>query len=350
MEYRRLGSTGLKVSAIGFGNWLNADDNETLERNTKIIQKAWELGINFFDTAEGYGKGKAEIQLGSALKTLNVQRQDIVISTKIYFGTAQDDFPNSRFLSRKHIIEGLNNSLKRLDLTYVDIVFAHRYDPQTPLEEVCRAFDWVVRHGWAHYWGTSEWTAQQILEAIGICDRLKLIKPVAEQPQYNMLVRDKFEWGYNNVFAQGYGSTIWSPLYQGILTGKYNEDILADGRFKNTDNPYLKSFYERTLGNPEYAAKVQSQLKQLGDLAKELNITQAQLSLAWALKNKDVSTAITSASRVEQLEETFKSIQAIKLITPEIETRIETILQNKPETQLNFKVQKPFPTRRDLYV
>ncbi|CAD8114126.1 unnamed protein product [Paramecium primaurelia] len=349
MEYRRLGATGLKVSAISYGNWVNSDDQATQDRNTQIIQKAWELGINFFDTAEVYGEGKAEIHLGHALKTLNVQRQDIVISTKI-FGGDGNDFPNSKYLSRKHIIEGLRNSLKRLDTPYVDIVFAHRYDYSTPLEETCRAFDWVIRHGLAHYWGTSEWTAQQIHQAIGICDKLSLHKPVVEQPQYNMMVRDRFEWEYESVFAAGYGSTIWSPLYQGLLTGKYNEDILADGRFKNSDNVYVKLFYQQILGDPEKRTKIQNQLKQLGEIAKELGVTQAQLSLAWALKNKDVSTAITSATKPEQLEETVKSVQVIKLITKEVEQKIESILSNKPTTSLNFKQMAPYPTRRDLYI
>ncbi|KAM3142472.1 hypothetical protein pb186bvf_005374 [Paramecium bursaria] len=352
MEYRRLGNTGLKVSAIAYGNWLNSNDPAAIEANIKIVQRAWELGINYFDTAESYGFGEAEQQLGVALKTLGVQRQDLVISTKIYFGGQKDVFPNSKFLSRKHIIEGLRNSLKRLQTPYVDIVFAHRYDPHTPIEEVVRAFDWVVRKGLAHYWGTSEWSAQQILEAIGVADRLGLTPPVVEQPQYNLFHRDRFEWEYEPVFSSGYGSTVWSPLFQGLLSGKYNEDLGAEGRLTTLkENVFVKGFIERNLSNPEEDInRIQTRLQQFGNIAKELKISQAQLAIAWVLKNKDVSTAITGVTRIEQIEDTVKAIPAIKLITSDIERQIEEIFKNKPQTTLNWKMMAPNKTRRDLYI
>ena len=199
MEYRFLGKTGLKVSAISFGNWLNSNDPTWQQRTIDLVKKAHSLGINFFDTAETYGYGEGERQIGVALKALNVPREDLVVSTKIFWEVNGNRL-NRVGLSRKHINEGFNNSLKKLQLDYVDIVFCHRFDNYTPLEETCRAFDDIVKSGRAFYWGTSEWTAAQIFEAFMVCERFNLIKPVVEQPQYNMIIRENFEKGLGRVF------------------------------------------------------------------------------------------------------------------------------------------------------
>ena len=220
MEYRYLGPTGLKVSVVSWGNWVN---NASEKLTVDSVKLCLEHGINFFDTAEAYGLGAGETLLGKALKELNVQREKVVISTKIYrCGTD----PNDSFLSRKHIIEAIRNSLKRLQLDYVDVIFCHRYDRYTPLEETCRAMDWVINQGLAHYWGTSQWSASQIMEAYKICDKLNLIAPVVEQCNYNMMVRDRVESEYRDLFKRyKMGTTIWSPLESGILAGRYQEDI-----------------------------------------------------------------------------------------------------------------------------
>ena len=241
MEYRYLGPTGLKVSVVSWGNWVNNASDQLIVDSVKFCL---EHGINFFDTAEIYGHGGAEISLGKAFKELNVQREKIVVSTKI-FNCGTD--PNDSFLSRKHIIEGIRNSLKRLQLDYVDVIFCHRYDRYTPLEETCRAMDWVINQGLAHYWGTSQWTASQIMEAYKICDKLNLIAPVVEQSNYNMMVRDRIESEYRDLFKRyKMGTTIWSPLESGILAGRYLNGIPDDSRYKlkndgaaNNIQPYL---------------------------------------------------------------------------------------------------------------
>ena len=234
MEYRYLGPTGLRVSVVSWGNWVNnANDKLTVES----LKFCLEHGINFFDTAEVYGLGGAETSLGKALKELNVQREKVVISTKIY-RIGMD--PNDSFLSRKHIIEGVKNSLKRLQLDYVDVVFCHRYDRYTPLEETCRAMDWVINQGLAHYWGTSQWSASQIMEAYKICDKLNLIAPVVEQCHYNMMTRDRVESEYRDLFKRyKMGTTIWSPLESGVLAGRYLNGIPEDSRYnlKNDNAP-----------------------------------------------------------------------------------------------------------------
>lgn len=243
MEYRQLGPTGIKVSVISFGNWVNSNTQEAKQLTIDCVKKAWDLGINFFDTAELYGFGEAEVQFGEALRLLNVPRHHLVVSTKIYWGTASG-VPNTRGLSRKHVIEGAKNSLKRLGLDYVDIIFCHRPDYETPMEETCRAFDWLIRQGLTFYWGTSEWNAEDIAEAHMICDKYGLVKPVAEQPEYNLFIRDKMEFGYRHLFADNkLGTTVWSPLASGVLTGKYNNGIPEGSRFDKNEN--LKGIFAK---------------------------------------------------------------------------------------------------------
>ena len=308
MIYRYLGNTGLRVSVLSLGNWLNnEDDAQTLE----CTKAALNNGINFFDTAEIYGFGAAETTLGKALKELNVPREKIVVTTKI-FRIGND--PNDSFLSRKHIVEGLNNSLKRLQLDYVDIVYCHRYDMKTPMLEVCTSMNWVINKGLALYWGTSEWTACQIMEAYDICEKLGLIKPVVEQCEYNMFRREKMEKEYRDLFKRyKMGTSIFSPLKCGILTGKYMNEIPEDSR-ANSKNERTKSMMER---NDYFKNKkeIDNKLTQLKAIAEnKLNCSLAQLAIAWVIGNPDVSTCILGASKGSQIEENVKAIEVLKKI------------------------------------
>jgi len=267
----------------------------------EIFKKCFDSGINFFDTAENYGNNNSEIILGKCIKRLGCQREDLVISTKLYF----KDFDflhlpkvNRIGLSRKHIIEGIKSSLKRLQLDYVDVLFCHRPDLETPLEETCRTMNWVIQQGWAFYWGTSEWSAERIAEAYGICDKLGLIRPVVEQVQYNMFVREKVEVEYANLFEKAkMGSTIWSPLAGGMLSGKYLEEIPKDSRI--VENATTKAwFYDPYMGTEEKKAKTVDVLKELKEVANGLGGTLPQLAMAWVLKNNDVSTCMMGAKKV----------------------------------------------------
>ncbi len=333
MEYRFLGPTGLKVSALGFGNWLTSDKPDFQARTTEMIKRSYELGVNFFDTAEVYGSGEGETAMGKAFKELDLPREQIVVTTKIFWGGKGI---NDVGLSRKHVIEGAINSLKRLQLDYVDVIYCHRPDYETPLEETCRAFDYLINNGKAFYWGTSEWPADRITEAIGICERLNLHKPIVEQPQYSMLVRERFEKEYSGLFnSNRIGSTIWSPLAGGLLTGKYNQGIPEGSRF-DSDNPLLKGIFERefTGASKEKNLKI---LNSLADVAKELGCSQAQLALAWTFANKNVSVCLFGATRIEQVEENLKALDVYKKFTPEILAKIETILGNAPEPAMDFR-------------
>lgn len=307
-----------------------------------LIKHAWSLGINFFDCAETYGKPRGQVEelLGNALKTLDVKREDLVIATKIFWG---GDGINSKGLSRKHVIEGLNKSLKRLQLDYVDIVFAHRYDTFTPVEEVCRAFDYHIQKGKALYWGTSEWPAIKIREAIEVCERLGLAKPVVEQPQYSLMVRDRFEKEYAPLFKDyKLGSTIWSPLVGGVITGKYNFDIPEDSRFKVSPMGFaLKKYLQE-----ENIDKTRKIVGQFLEVAKEVGCSPAQLALAWALKNKDVSTAIIGSTKIAQMEENVEALNWISKVTDEIEVKIDKIF-GEIEKEQEMRTFKVLPGRRD---
>jgi len=342
MEYRYLGNTGLKVSAIAFG-FADAREQDLLNQ---LLQRAIELGINFFDCAEAYGspRGSVETLFGNALKTLKVDRSDLVITTKIFWGgdVAQ---VNRRGLSRKHLIEGTKASLKRMQVDHVDVLFAHRYDPNTPMEETCRAFDWLVRHGYTHYWGVSEWPAQKIEQAIRLCEQLRLHKPIAEQPEYSMLNRERFEKEYYFLFRDyKLGSTIWSPLAAGALTGKYNTEIPEGSRLTSSSMSFLVEKYLK----PEKIEGTRKITTALAELAERIGTTSARLALAWALRNKDVSTAIIGARRIAQLEENVKAIEDIKRITPEVEEEIEKILNNKPETEFDARLMQKVTPRRNV--
>ena len=334
MIFRHLGPTGLKVSALSLGGWLTYGGTQKGSIVKECMQAAWDNGIQFFDTAEVYAAGECEIEMGQALKDLDWPRDEYVIATKVFFGTSRKE-PNTRGLSRKHVVEGLKSSLKRLQLDYVDIVFAHRPDPATPMKEIVEGFTQVIRNlNLAYYWGTSEWSAVQIMEATQIAEKYNLIAPVAEQPQYNAFHRERFEKEYDPLFKQfEYGTTIWSPLASGLLTGKYNNGIPEGSRFDNH-----KDLFDGTIANlqsEEGKAKVEK-VKKMTSIAERLGGKVSQLALAWCLKNENVSTVILGATKVEQIHDNCKAVQLVPKITPEIMEEIEGILANKPEPAPTF--------------
>ena len=340
MEYRYLGNSGLRVSVVGFGNWVNNFNDEVTK---ECFIKALEKGINFFDTAEIYGLGAGEKSFGKIIKELNIPREKIVVSTKIW-SIGSD--PNDGFLSRKHICEAIKNSLKRLQLEYVDVVFCHKFDSVTPLEETCKSMNWVIDQGYADYWGTSDWTASQLMEAYAICDKFGLIKPIVEQCQYNMLFREPMEVNYRDLFKRyKMGTTIWSPLESGILAGRYLNGIPEDSRYKlKHDNapvdiqPYLdnkKEWDEKLL-----------KLKEIAE--KKLNCNLAQLAIAWVIANPDCSTTILGASRVSQLEETVKAVEIYKKLDKDILIEIEKILGNVPKGEIDYRDWQELPSRRNI--
>lgn len=342
MIYRNLGKTGLKVSIIGFGNGTSIEQ-KNIDRDFPTFKALVDAGVNFFDTAEMYADGESEIVLGKLLKKINKPREDFVISTKIFKIGSQ---VNSVGTSRKHIIEGALNSLKRLQLDYADIIFLHRFDHETPMEETVRAMNWLIENNKTFYWGTSEWSAAQIVEAHAVCDRLGLIKPVADQPQYNMLERQRFEVEYAELYDKfGMGTTVWSPLAMGLLTGKYNSGIPDDSRYGDSKNDWLRFMYDAHM-SPDKKDKTVARLRAVEAIGKELGATMAQIALAWVLKNKDVSTAIIGASKIEQVESNLKAIEIMEKITPEIEARLSKALDNTPQTPVNFKTWAPFAPRR----
>ncbi len=324
MEYRYLGKSGLKVSALSFGSWVTFGTQVDVNKAVELMTKAYDAGVNFFDNAEVYSNGAAEEIMGKVLKKTGWNQKDLVLSTKIFWG---GDGPNERGLSRKHIIEGLDASLKRMGLDYVDLVFAHRPDIHTPIEETVRAFNHVINQGKAFYWGTSEWSAQQIMEAYSIARQEHLIPPLMEQPQYNMFHRERVEVEYHRLYSEiGLGTTIWSPLASGLLTGKYNEGIPEDSRANVAGYEWLRSRF-----TDEKAQERINKVIQLAEVAKELSCTTAQLALAWCTLNPNVSTVITGASRPSQVEENMKALEVAAKLTPDVVGKIEEILDNKPQ-------------------
>lgn len=330
MEYRYLGSTGLQVSALSFGSWVTFGEQLDTESAYELMSTAYDGGVNFFDNAEAYGGGKAEIIMGEVIKRAGWKRSDLVVSTKIFWGGRG---PNDRGLSRKHIIEGLDASLERLQMDYVDLIFCHRPDLYTPIEETVRAMSHIIDQGKAFYWGTSEWSAVQITEAYNIARREHLIPPSMEQPQYNMFHRDRVEKEYAPLYEEiGLGTTIWSPLASGLLTGKYNQGIPDDSRAALDGYQWLRERFE----SEETQNKVEK-IKQISPIAEELGINMAQMAIAWCLKNSNVSTVITGASKHEQILDNLKAIDSVEKLTDEIMDRIEKILDNKPKPFTDFR-------------
>jgi voltage-dependent potassium channel beta subunit len=318
MNYRRLGKAGIKVSELSLGAWVTYGGQVGEEIAEKCMVAAYDAGVNFFDNAEAYAGGNAEIVMGNVIKRMGWERSDLVVSTKIFWGGKG---PNDTGLSTKHILEGMNKALRRLQMEYVDLVFCHRPDPNTPIEETVRAMDQVIRQGKALYWGTSEWSAAEIMRADGLARQYNLTPPSMEQPQYNMFSRERIEKEYPILFRElGYGTTIFSPLASGLLSGKYNNGIPEDSRATLKGYEWLRD----SLIRPERIEKV----KALAPVAADLGCTLAQLALAWCLKNPNVSTVITGASRPEQVGENMKALDVVGKLTPEIMAQIDAILDN----------------------
>jgi voltage-dependent potassium channel beta subunit len=323
MNYRRLGKAGIKLSELSLGAWVTYGETVGQEIADKCMSAAREHGVNFFDNAEGYGNGQAEVVMGNVIKKLGWKREDVVVSTKIFWGGKG---PNDTGLSHKHIIEGMNNSLRRLQLDYVDLVFCHRPDRNTPIEETVRAMDQVIRSGKAFYWGTSEWSAAEIMRADGVARQYGLTPPAMEQPQYNMFERARFEKEYDLLYSElGYGTTIWSPLASGLLSGKYNQGIPAGSRATLPGYEWLR---EHVL-----TAERIEVVKKLVPIAGDLGCSMSQLALAWCLKNPHVSTVITGASKPEQVHENMQALEVVPKLTPEVMQRIEEILGNNPNRE-----------------
>ena len=320
MEYRRLGKSGLKVSALSFGSWLTFGKQIQDGTAEALMHKAYDNGVNFFDNAEIYAKGQSEIVMGEILKKAGWDRSTYLVSSKVFWG---GDLPNQSGLSRKHVIEACDAALKRLQVDYLDLYFCHRPDKNTPVEETVRAMDHLINQGKVLYWGTSEWSAQEIQEAYGVARQYNLIPPTMEQPQYNMLVRQKVEVDYKKLYdGVGLGTTIWSPLASGLLSGKYNKGNADKTRLDIEGLEWLK---DRILME-ENIAKV----AQLIEIAEDLGSSAARMALAWTLKNPNVSTAIMGASKLSQLDDNLKAIDLLPKMTPEVMERIETVLGNKP--------------------
>lgn len=330
MEYRNLGKSGLKVSALSLGAWVTYGGQVGEQVAYECMQAAYASGVNFFDNAEVYAKGNAEIVMGNVIKKAGWKRSDLVISTKIFWG---GDGPNDSGLSRKHIVEGLDASLKRLQMDYVDLLFCHRPDIHTPVEETVWAMNHVINQGKALYWGTSEWSAAQIMEAYAIARREHLIPPLMEQPEYNMFHRERVEREYARLYREiGLGTTIWSPLASGLLTGKYNQGISEGTRATLKGYEWLREEFES-----EETKKKLVKVQQLALIAKELGCSLAQLALAWCLKNPNVSTVITGASKASQVVENMAALDVAPKLTEDVMERIEAILDNRPEGEPDYR-------------
>lgn len=324
MQYRFLGNSGLLVSELSLGSWVTFHNQVDVEDAVKMMSTAYDAGVNFFDNAETYASGMSEEVMGAALKKLNWRRSSYLVSSKYFWGI--NSRPNERHsLNRKYLIEAVNGSLKRMGLEYLDLVFCHRPDYRTPIEETVWAMHNLIEWGKALYWGTSEWSAAEIIAAIEIAERNHLHKPVMEQPQYNLLHRERFEVEYARVFKDyHYGSTIWSPLASGLLTGKYNNGIPEGSRG-------TLSGFEVLRGSLTDAAALE-QVRKLQAVADGLGVSLTHFALAWCLKNPNVSTVITGASKLEQLQNNLKAIEVVDRLTPDVLEKVDQIV-GKPRIE-----------------
>lgn len=324
MEYRRLGRSGLQVSALSFGSWVSFGNQLDVERGEACMVAAYDAGVNFFDNAEAYAAGKSETIMGEILQRQGWSRDTFIVSSKVYWG---GDKPTQRGLSRKHIYDACHAAMKRLQVDYLDLYFCHRPDPNTPIEETVWAMNDLIRQGKVLYWGTSEWSAQQIMEAHMVARQYNLIPPTMEQPQYHMFHRERFEAEYARVYREvGLGTTIWSPLASGVLTGKYNDEVPDDSRVNLPGYEWLKEM----VFSEEGQARIQK-VRELTPIADDLGVSMAQLAIAWCLKNPNVSTVITGASRVSQVEENMQAMAIVDQLDDDVMERIEAVLDNKPE-------------------
>jgi voltage-dependent potassium channel beta subunit len=322
-----MGKTGLQLSVLSFGSWVTF--HKQIEDNTadSLMGMAYDAGINFFDNAEGYAFGESEKMMGRVLKAKNWDRTSYTVSSKVYFGSRVDPKPNQTGLSRKHIVETCHEALQRLQLDYLDLYFCHRPDTNVPIEEVVWTMHNLIQQGKILYWGTSQWSGAEIMEAHRVAQQYGLVGPTMEQPQYNMFERFKVEQDYLPVYKNvGLGTTIWSPLAAGFLTGKYLNTIPEDSRLSIPGFEWLKT---RWLQEQKI-----EKLKKLVDLANQLGVSMASLAIAWTISNPNVTTAILGATKKEQLTDNLKALDVLKLLTPEVLITIESILGNKPTMDL----------------
>lgn len=333
MEYQYLGNSGLEVSRLSYGTWVSfGQQMKTVDECVSCLSLAYEHGVNFFDTAEIYTHGEAEILLGKCFKKLSWNRSDYVVATKIFWG---GQGPNRKGVSRKRIVEGTNASLERLGMDYVDVLFCHRPDWDTPVEETVRAMNHMISSGKALYWGTSEWPAERIREAILISEKLGLIAPVTEQPKYNLFYRERLELDYLSLFRDyRYGTTVWSPLEYGILTGKHNTGIASGSRLSMDEYDWLKARLDCEEGRRKISI-----VRKLQRIADSIGTTTGKLAIAWCLLNRNVSTVILGASDTDQLKENLDAADLVPKLSPEILNQMEIILDNKPAEIEDFKVR-----------
>ncbi|MDB5232900.1 MAG: aldo/keto reductase [Chitinophagaceae bacterium] len=324
MEYRRMGKTGLQLSVLSFGSWVTF--HKQIEDNSAdaLMGLAYDNGINFFDNAEVYALGESEKMMGRVFKSKGWDRTSYVVSSKVFFGwRGKENKPNQSGLSRKHLVEACNEALLRLQMDYIDLFFCHRPDKNVPIEEVVWTMNLLIQQGKILYWGTSEWSAQEIMEAHMYAEKYKLIGPAMEQPEYNLFNRHKLESEYLQIFKNpGLGTTIWSPLASGLLTGKYNNGIPEGSRLSLSGFEWLK---DRTRTDEKL-----NRVRLLQGVADKLGVSLANLSIAWCIKNPNVTTAILGATKKDQLEENLKSLEVLPLLTNEILSEIDEVMQTKP--------------------
>jgi len=331
MEFRRLGKSGLQVSVLSFGAWVTFGNQLDVDGALALMSAAYERGCNFFDNAEAYAKGEAETIMGAALQKTNWRRDSYIVSSKVFGGAVTDPSPIQRGLSRKHIYEACYQAIERLQCEYLDLYFCHRPDRETPIEETVRAMTELIQRGDVLYWGTSEWSAQEIMEAYAVARQYHLIPPTMEQPQYNMFTRYRVEVEYNRLYREdtvGLGTTIWSPLASGLLTGKYNSGIPDDSRVNLPGYEWLKAMLQGDWGQTNLP-----KLPGLAKIAADLGTSVPKLALAWCIKNPNVSTVITGASKIEQVHENFGALDVVPLLTDDVMAEIDKTLGNK-ETRL----------------
>jgi len=325
MEYRRMGKTGLQLSLLSYGSWVTFSKQVDDSASDRLMGLAYDNGVNFFDNAEAYEGGRSEEMMGRVLHKKNWDRTSYCVSSKAFFGLyGKDNKPNQQGLSRKHLTEACHQALRRLQTDYLDLFYCHRPDRETPMEEIVWTMNILLQQGKILYWGTSEWSAAEIMEAHAVADKLSLIGPAMEQPQYNLFERQKMEYDYYTIFRNvGMGTTIWSPLASGLLTGKYNDGIPEGARLALDNYSWLK---DRMMQDDKIA-----KVKKLDKVAKELDTSLATLSIAWCIHNPDVTTAILGATKEKQLTENLQALTLYPKLTSQIMKEIDEIMGTKPQ-------------------
>ena len=327
MEYRRLGRSGLPVSALSYGSWVTFSHQLDVDKALETMTAAYDAGVNFFDNAEVYATGQSETIMGEALEKVGWRRDSYIVSSKVMWGSVEDPQPTQRGLHRKHVFEACHDALRRLRVDYLDLYFCHRPDPNVPMEEIVRMMTELIHQGKVLYWGTSQWSAQQLSEAYGVARQFHLIPPTMEQPQYSMFHREKVVLEFAPLYeTMGLGTTIFSPLYFGILTGKYNDGIPADSRATLPGYEWVRQIIESEEGQQKLG-----KVRELTAIAEGLGTSMSRLAIAWCLRNPRVSTVIMGASRVEQVHDNLRALDLLPQLTDDVMATIEGVLGNKPE-------------------